>query len=260
MTDKTLLRLAVAGTALGAGLLTAAPFAGATDDPASPAPRVSVSTGYVTNAGANSAATTPETFRQDGADKYLADDRQSSKPRDARREHIGHRGHRIYDAEVYLTYDDDHDGFYSGVEVTFDADTDQFAADVYARLYLSLEGGPWIEYYTTDVFTIFGTSAGDTYTVETDLLEGYPTGYYDMLIELYEWNDHHHAASFGPLESSSMSVLPLEDVGRELGIVSPPTPPVSQSSGGGGGLGLPGLAALALVTWARRRAATRLVG
>ena len=48
----------------------------------------------------------------------------------------------IYDASVALLQDDDADGFHHRFEVRFDADTYFFSADVYARLYLSYQGGP----------------------------------------------------------------------------------------------------------------------
>ncbi len=160
-------------------------------------------------------------------------------------------GFWVYDAQVTLYFDDDRDGFYYGLDVAFDADTDFFAADVYARLYLSYENGPWEEYFTTDYFTLFGSSADDDYVVETELFAGYPTGYYDVLIELYDdFGDL--VAVYGPADSPELSVLPLEDQQRDAPVIETVT--VTASRGGGGSLGWPLIVLLGLGVAARRRA------
>ena len=114
----------------------------------------------------------------------------------------------------------------------FDADTIWGVADVYAVVYLSFEGGPWNQYAVTNDFTIFGTSAVDDYVIETELLSGYPTGYYDLLIELFDAWDGSYLASFGPADSSELSFLPLESANRDDPF--PGGGGVSVSRGGGG--------------------------
>lgn len=147
----------------------------------------------------------------------------------------------FFDASVELFSDLDRDGYYSALKVSFDADTIYNNADVYAVLYLSYEFGPWNEYSSTNDFKIFGASGDDEYFVETDLVAGYPTGEYDILIELFDANDGSFVASFGPEDSSNLAFLPLEDASRD-------TPPGSTTiiinEGGGGSLDLFGLLAL----------------
>ena len=145
----------------------------------------------------------------------------------------------IYNAETLLTQDDDEDGFYSELRVTFDADVDSGSGSVYARLYVSFEGGPWNHYYTTESFHINGDESGDDFEVVTRLLDGYPSGYYDLLIELYDADWGEHVASFGPYEDRALSVLPLEDQGRDVGHHS--------SHGGGGSLDMLSLMLLGFV-------------
>ncbi len=153
----------------------------------------------------------------------------------------------IYDADVDLYADLDYDGFYTGVDLLFDADTSYGEADVYAVIYLSFEFGPWNEFVSTQDFTIFGASGDDEYFVDTELVTGYPTGDYDILIELFDAYDGTFLASFGPDESSELSYLPLEDVGRD---VPQGSTTVIVTEGGGGSLswlllaGLLGLAGL----------------
>lgn len=155
---------------------------------------------------------------------------------------------RIYDARTLLSGDDDGDGFYHQLRVIFDADVDHGDAYVYARLFLSYEGGPWNHYFTTDVFHILEESSYDDYEVLTRLLEGYPPGYYDVLIELYEADWDVHVASYGPYEDDALSAIPLEDLQED----SLDDVPVSDSHGGGGSIGLVGLLLLGL--WRRRLA------
>lgn len=141
----------------------------------------------------------------------------------------------IYSADVELFTDRDLDGYFTGIDLLFDADTYYDAADVYAVMYLSYEYGPWNEYAETDTFTIFGAAAGDEYVVETDLVEGYPTGNYDILIELYDAYDNALVASLGPEETSELAILPLEDIGRDAPAGT--TRIVVNSGSGGGALG-----------------------
>lgn len=171
----------------------------------------------------------------------------------------------IFDADVTLYFDDDYDGHYYGIDVNFDADTDFVIADVYARLYLSLEGGPWELYYTTEIFTIFSDSGGDDYTVETELYSGYPTAYYDLLIELYDADTGAFVAEFGPRDSIELDELPLEDQQKDGGFIgSTPAPIISHSHGGGGSASALVLALLLLVAVMRHsaiaRRSTRTIG
>jgi len=139
----------------------------------------------------------------------------------------------FYTADVELFTDRDRDGYYAGIDLLFDADSYYDIAEVYAVIYLSYEYGPWNEYAETEDFTIFGTSGEDEYIVETDLVEGYPTGNYDILIELYDTYDNALVATMGPEDTSELSILPLEDIGRD----SPAeTTQIVVNSGGGGSL------------------------
>lgn len=160
----------------------------------------------------------------------------------------------VHDADTVLHGDADLDGHYRVLEVSFDVDTYFSSAEVYARIFLSYEGGPWDELHATADFTIFGTSASDDYYVETELVSGYPTGYYDVLIEIHDAWDGRLVADFGPGDTSALAALPLEDVHEDS--VSDPGPPVSHSHEGGGGAAGPALALwLALIGVVRGRGA-----
>lgn len=138
----------------------------------------------------------------------------------------------FYDVDVQTFNDDDFDGYYYGIDVLFDVDTNYGSADVYAVLYLSFDGGPWNEYAVSEDFSVFGTSANDEYVLVSELMSGYPTGSYDLLIELFDVYDGAFLASFGPEDSSEMSYLPLEDFNRD----APLQEVVIIESHGGGGM------------------------
>ena len=161
----------------------------------------------------------------------------------------------IHDADVIVFGDDDADGFYYGIDLLFDADTVWNSADVYAVLYLSLDGGPWNEYAVTEDFRIAGARADDEFVVITELESGYPTGDYDLLIELFDADNGDFLADYGPELNSALSLLPLEDFNRDAPTFDIPVT-VTRSSGGGGATGLTGvllLAGLVVLRLSRRR-------
>ena len=121
----------------------------------------------------------------------------------------------FYTADVILFNDDDFDGYYWGIDLLFDADTYYDVADVYAVVYLSLNGGPWNEVAATESFPIFGATSDDEYVLIIELESGYPTGRYDILIELFDSYDGEFLVDFGPADTSELSFLPLEDFNRD---------------------------------------------
>ena len=137
----------------------------------------------------------------------------------------------FYLADVELYGDDDRDGYYTGIDLLFDVDTYYSVADIYAVAYLSYEGGPWEEYAVTEDFTIFGSSGTDDYIIVTDLVSGYPSGDYDILIEVFDAHTSEFLAFFGPEDSPELGFLPLEDLDRD----APDTVTrITVNSGGGG--------------------------
>lgn len=141
----------------------------------------------------------------------------------------------IYSAFTDLLVDDNRDGYYQRFRVSFDADVDSGTADVYARLYLSLNGGPWNLYYTTGNIRINGTANDDAYSVVTTLSNGYPYGSYDVLIELYDAYSDALLTEAGPYDFAALSALPLEDQAYDDPYYAgPPT----GDAGGGGAFGV----------------------
>ena len=157
--------------------------------------------------------------------------------------------HSIYDADVVLFDDFDSDGFFHFLSVRIDADSVRDSAWVYAELYLSPDGITWEHYHSTGDFWIGGATSDDEFYVETELVSGYPAGYYDLLVELYDADFGTYSDEFGPNQSDGMSLLPLEDATRD-----PEPVEVVIVDGGGGAFGLVWLPLLlAAGLWTRRR-------
>ncbi len=157
----------------------------------------------------------------------------------------------FYSADVLLFNDHDNDGYFHGIDLLFDADTYYTSADVYAVVYLSYEGGPWNEYAATEIFTLYGTESDDEFTIVTELLSGYPSGSYDLLIELFDAYDDSYVAYIGPDDTSELAFLPLEDADRDIVIVPDIIVVEDHHHHGGGAVGgwfilVLGLAALLL--------------
>ena len=117
----------------------------------------------------------------------------------------------LYDASTELISDFDNDGFYHRFNVLIDVDTVFETAYIYAELYLSYEGGPWNHYATSDNYHIHSDSELDSFIIETELADGFPPGYYDLRIEVYDADYDEWLLSYGPYDDASLSALPLED-------------------------------------------------
>ena len=161
----------------------------------------------------------------------------------------------VYDATTDLFYDYDRDGYFHHLRVRFDADTVFNTSWIYAKIFVSADGNSWEQVFETKDFVIHGSDPDDDYEVETELVSGYSTGLYDVLIELYDADDGILVDEFGPNESPDFSLLPLEDSVRDGADPGPGPAPIVYGDGGGGGsvswLTLAPL--LAAVLWVRRR-------
>ena len=91
----------------------------------------------------------------------------------------------IYDVWIRQSVDEDGDGYHQRLSVEFDADTTNAHETVYAKLYLRRDNGPWVLYSETDLYDIHYDDSIDSYEVSTQLLEGFPPGRYELMIDLY---------------------------------------------------------------------------
>lgn len=118
----------------------------------------------------------------------------------------------MQDAKVFLSGDADRDGHFYGVKVELNLDLDSAGADVFTRLLISYEGGPWNRLYTSQVFHLEGRNHNDTFVIDTILDSGYPSGIYDLLIEVFDSRSGDWLLSHGPNEDRALRTLPLESI------------------------------------------------
>ncbi|WP_417763950.1 choice-of-anchor H family protein [Shewanella sp.] len=159
---------------------------------------------------------------------------------------------RFYDVQTYLLDDFNYDGFYHSFSLNIDADVYGATAGeqipVYAVIYTSRNGGDWRHLHTTNVFYLQGESAYDSYEVVTSLDTGFPTDYYDVLIDLYEYGYDDVVATISSDNTNSLYALPLQSYDRDNDnygedvVVS------------GGSLAWTPLLSLGLLGWCRRKA------
>jgi hypothetical protein len=197
-------------------LLLAHPYAdaaeGKTSD-ATPAPDANRTSSYsVGRASAQSAA------RQTNAKAHVSGKTIAAKTTRSSVQQSGRfSDFTLYGASTTLRSDRDGDGYHSEFRVRFDADVIVGDAYVYARLYLRRAGeSQWFLYHETDDFYISGQTSIDEYYVTTALNDGYPTGEYDVLIDLYESGFSGIVATLGPFDSGALSYLPLEETGLDV--------------------------------------------
>jgi hypothetical protein len=123
--------------------------------------------------------------------------------------------HSIYDVSIDLISDMDYDGFYHYFNITIDVDTLLSRSFIYEDIYLSYEGGPWIYYASSNEYEINSDIYDDAFTLETELASGYPTGYYDLLVKIYDAHTDEFLLSYDSHDDYSLSAIPLEDSQRD---------------------------------------------
>lgn len=120
----------------------------------------------------------------------------------------------IFDAWVEFYSDNDRDGYFNHFSVEFDADTEYNSAEVYARLYLGKDE-IFKEYHTTSTFNIFSANSNDSFVVESELLNGFPSAEYEVLIELYDAYTDELVAVFDGNDDADLYLLSLESIEYE---------------------------------------------
>ncbi|WP_100644528.1 choice-of-anchor H family protein [Alteromonas facilis] len=121
----------------------------------------------------------------------------------------------IYDSWTTLSHDYDYDGYYSKLTVEFDADTVFSRAYVYAVIYLGIDG-VFDAIHTTSVFAIDGDSSNDSFVVESELVSGFPSNDYEVLIELYDADYDEFIAFSDGLDDEDLAFTPLESEEYEV--------------------------------------------
>jgi len=121
-------------------------------------------------------------------------------------------GFEVFDATVFYFRDLDNDGFYSDIDIEMDVDIDSGSADVFAEIFYLNTNGEWQFLSSTEVFSITGNLASDSFTTAITLLDGFPDNYYDLLIDIYEEGIPGIVATLEAADDVDLALVPLEDL------------------------------------------------
>lgn len=190
-------------------------------------------------------ASTKESF------KLPSDIAKTAKPKTALRSSgilIQSVENNVWFDTIDISFESDlnNNGFYHNVYVRFDADTNYSSVPVYAHFALKRAGAPEVIIHTSSVFTLYGTSAEDWFSIESELLHSLPPAYYDLVIRIYDADYNDLLAEISGFDEPALAELPLEDLSYD----EPQVVIVEEDSGSLSWFGLLGLAGIA---WYRRK-------
>ena len=112
--------------------------------------------------------------------------------------------------DMLLHNDNDRDEYFTGFSLSLDADTQYPSADVYAIIDIQPVGGIRERLHSTRDFTLYGNSISDEYRIEIDLVNNFPSDYYDLYVELRDAYDGRLLDRVDAYDFSNLSALPLE--------------------------------------------------
>lgn len=125
----------------------------------------------------------------------------------------------FYDAWMTLYTDRDYDGYYTSFDLEFDADTNYYQAPVYAIIYLGTNDY-YEAFHVTSVFNLYSDSSDDSVLLESELLSGYPSNDYDILIELIDAQTDRVLATIDAYDDADLSYQSMESFDYDRPVTS----------------------------------------
>jgi hypothetical protein len=120
----------------------------------------------------------------------------------------------IYDSFVTFTADIDYDGYYSSFTLEFDVDTVYTSAPIYAVIYTSTSE-VFTPFYTTNIYAINGDNTQDAIIIENDLVTGFPSNDYELMIMIYDADTDEVVAVTDGTDDADLAYLSLESENYE---------------------------------------------
>ena len=121
----------------------------------------------------------------------------------------------ITNTATILSRDSDLDGYHSLLGISFTPTVSNGTADVLVEYFARSLGGQWDNFYSSDPFTIDGSSSTNLQSVSFEFLD-WRTEIYDFKIELYRDGQSTVLSTVDYASESSLSNLPLEGVDRDI--------------------------------------------
>lgn len=137
------------------------------------------------------------------------------RPRSARYDGAHPHDLTVSRLSVSTRSDLDGDGYYHVLELRLDIDADGTVEWVYLKLYLSYQGGPWNLVHRSGDFHLAWSLFSNEIALTTVLDSGYPRGYYDMRVDVFDADTGRWLLSLGPYDDGALSSLALEDRERD---------------------------------------------
>lgn len=144
----------------------------------------------------------------------------------------------IYDSFVTLSADIDYDGYYSSFKLEFDVDTIYQSAPIYAVIYASTSD-VFTPFYTTDIYNINGDNTRDAIIIENDLVSGFPSNDYELMVVIYDADTDEVVAVSDGTDDADLAFLSLESENYEY--IEPVEVIVVEHGGAMGGMLIAGL-------------------
>jgi len=120
----------------------------------------------------------------------------------------------IYDSYVTLTADIDYDGYFSSFTLEFDVDTIYQSAPIYAVIYTSTSE-EFTPFYTTNIYNIYGDNTQDAIIIENDLVTGFPSNEYELMVVIYDADTDEVLAVSDGTDDADLAYLSLESENYE---------------------------------------------
>ncbi|WP_337843101.1 choice-of-anchor H family protein [Rheinheimera sp.] len=114
--------------------------------------------------------------------------------------------------DISLSGDRNDNAFFHNLYIRFDADTAYNEVPVFVHYALRRPGQPEVIIHTSSVFTLYGTSANDWFAIESELVHSVPTGYYDLVLRVYDADYGDLLAEISGNDSGALADLALEDL------------------------------------------------
>ena len=131
----------------------------------------------------------------------------------------------VNDIGTLLYHDDDGDGYFSGLSLSIDADSEYASYNVYAIIEITGVSDNSTGYqtellHTTLPFHVYGRSASDEYRVDIDLVRNYSPGIYDLQVLLVDAHDNRILDVVDAFDFRNLRSLPLESSDNQS--IAPP--------------------------------------
>lgn len=121
-----------------------------------------------------------------------------------------HHDLSIYAAQLDLSRDNNHNGYYQQLDVSFDIDSPNTSSELIAEFYLDD-----LLLFTSESFWIHGNNTSDKQFFTIKLRQGIATGYYDLDIHLIDAKSHQRRHQIAALDWIVFQDLPLESQQRD---------------------------------------------